>query len=135
MVIETAVLVVGDENDRVFPVWTVTDRIHNLGNMILAYANITAGMFVILGWTVGENSERRVDKGDRGKPTGGCIIEERRQEIEKTRQPWSGFLNQAKVWVNQKIAEADSLWNVGKVIPPRNAMNVQLVKNGAVSGL
>ena len=119
MVVEATVLVVGDEDDRVFPEWPVANSVNHLRNIGLTTLDIGRRVFVVLQGVSGR-SKIRVDEGNLRKRT------------------YSGRLRQENwQWQIMNIGgtEAVTLRYILEIIGPGDAVLIQQIKNGSCDRL
>src|SRR6266436_7968883 len=83
MIVGTAVLIISDEQYRIFPVRTATYRTYDLGDEVFASANIVRRM--LIGREIGFSCEQGIDQRDLRQVAGSGVGEETRDWLEVDR--------------------------------------------------
>ena len=126
VIVVAAVFVIGNQDDRVFPVRAVANRVDHLRNEGLASLNVGRRMFVIFRSGAGKHAEIRIDEGnawqwpDTRYRNSGCLSKEciQRKEVRID----AGRAEQA---------ERSALRHILKVIEPGDFILVEQIQDGA----
>ena len=117
VVIETAVLIVGDEDDRILPVGAVADGIDDLGDVSLAALDVGGRMLVVFEGPAA-TSEVGIEEGDLRKRPRRSLGEKEFQRQE--------------VWICR--AEAAALGVILEVVGPGDVVFIEKIEDRPVDG-